>query len=91
MQHSQAGRQLDRAGNISKRSPPPALPSGSTGAPVGWHNICIHAEEKSAFSPVWPRAFTKDRAGGALCLPYHTYGYLFFTVMFKRMYEEFTC
>ena len=62
----------------------------STSAPVRWHNLSIHEEAKLAFSPVWPRSFAKDRAGRALCLPYHIYRYLFFTVMFKRMYKQFT-
>lgn len=71
-------------------SPRPALPLGSIGAPVEWHHMGIRADVKPAFPQVWPRAFAKDRAGGALCLLCHTYGYLFFTVMFKRMYLQFT-
>lgn len=87
VQQSQAGRQnqLDRApGNISKRIPPPALPLGSTGAPVGQHDIGVCAEVKPACSLVQPRALVKARAGGAPCLPCHTYGYLFFTVMLRK-------
>lgn len=69
---------------------PPTLPLGSTGAPVGWHDTGVPADVKPVFLPVWPRTFVKGTAGGALCLPCHMYGYLFFTVMFKRMYEQFT-
>lgn len=94
-QHSRTGRQT--AGQSSWKhfktvpSPCPALPTFGVhrcSSGMARHGYPCRSEA-GIFTSV-AKGLCQVRAGGALCLLCPTYGYLFFTVMLKRMYVQFT-
>lgn len=72
---------------------PLPLPCPAFGVPRCSSGMARHRyprrSEAGMFTSV-TKGLCQGQSRPTLLPPYHTYGYLFFTVMFKRMYEQFT-